>query len=249
MLIIMTSPRCLGTNNDGNQCGNYAVPGREFCKFHGGHAPSGLAHPRVQQALAAGKVGGRFSKNMPTRMKQAYLEQLNDQDWLQLQDDNALLVARTLDLLGRTSIGESLALWQKLSNAYKAMTDASHDGQRSEAAKHLNELGSLINQGLADSYTWREISTTLEQRRKLVETQRRLDQDKGRNITAERALLWIGAIMQSLSSTLSDELDQQTANKILGAIGEDLNRLLGEEPATDRGYEGVVDRKGFPADT
>ena len=45
----MTSrPRCQGTNRQGKPCGNPAVRGRKFCKFHGGHAKRGEDHPNYK---------------------------------------------------------------------------------------------------------------------------------------------------------------------------------------------------------
>lgn len=235
--------QCQRIKKDGEQCKNSALVGREYCKFHWGAVPSGRDNYRFKT--------GRWSKDLPVRLAATYLEMLHDEEWLDLKDDNALMMVRVEDLLGKIDFGESIKLWEKLGNHYKKAVDYSHRGDVDKARIELDKLGALINRGLSESYTWREVMSILEQRRRLVETQRRLDQDKGRNISVDRAMIWVGAIMDSITRALTDELPPDKARKILRVVGNDMNRLLYMDPSPSENMEGVhkgiVDGRGFPA--
>src|SRR5512137_3225662 len=96
--------RCTATSKRTHeQCGAWAVPGREVCHWHGGRSPRGLAHPSTRT--------GRFSKDLPTRMLANYQAALADPEMLALSEELAVVTAREADLIARVDTGEAGAVW------------------------------------------------------------------------------------------------------------------------------------------
>jgi hypothetical protein len=228
--IISTKNFCKGTNKQGEPCGNAAAVGREHCKFHGGHSAIGVQHYNFKH--------GRFSKHIPTRLYATYQQMRRDPALLSLQAENALMLTRINDLLDRTDTGEAGETWGKLRKIFDRLMSASEDEDSYEVAMALAELGETINRGYSDYLAWAAVMDAIERRRKLVDTERRLNIDLGRSISADRALIWIGSVMDSVIRNVTEFVDSETAKKIIGGISTDLNRLLD--------YDGRVTESDIP---
>lgn len=174
------------------------------CRLHGGKSLAGVASPTF--------VTGRYSKHLPARLADQYLASRNDPELLALRDEVAIVDSRLNDLLGRVDTGESGALWKQ---ARKLLSDYRTTGEES----HLYALGLTINEALDDYAAWQEIQLLLEQRRKLVETERKRLVDMQQMITAERAMLLIAAISDTIRRHVSDR-------NVLAAINADLGALI-----------------------
>ena len=191
----------------GQQCRRRAVDGMKVCQVHGGATPRGIASPHYKD--------GRYSKVLPTRLAARYMEAQRDPALLELREDVALLDARLADLLARVDTGESGAIWQSLAAARKEAIDAKQAGKQEEQAKALNTIMQLISQGHADYRAWGEVGAVLEQRRKLVESERKRLVEAQQTLTVEKAMLLIGAIGGIIKAHVSD---RTTLSKISADI-------------------------------
>jgi len=83
----------------------------------------------------------------------------------------------------------------------------------------VSELGEL-SEGAGDEVKkWDEIGKLMEQRRKLVESERRRETDLQMNITSERAMLMIAALVDIVRQHVDDR-------GILAAISADVGKLI-----------------------
>ena len=156
-------------------------------------------------------VTGRYSKHLPTRLADQYLASRNDPELLALRDEVAIVDSRLNDLLDRVDSGESGALWKQ---ARKMMSDYRTTGEES----FLYALEATINSALDDYAAWQEIQLLLEQRRKLVETERKRLVDMQQMITAERAMLLISAITDVIRRNVNDRGTLARINSELGTL-------------------------------
>lgn len=186
------------------------------CRMHGGASPSGLAHPNTTH--------GRYSKHLPTRMLASYEQAQQDPELLNLREDIALLDARLSDLLRRVDSGESGKLWQDLRAASKAY----RKGDETQQLESLLEMFSLIDRGYLDTQAWGEIRAAVEQRRKLVESERKRLIEMQQMMTMSQAQLLIARLYDVVSQHVSDRAT-------LAAIGTGLQALAGAGAAVPTG--------------
>src|SRR5262245_50580993 len=130
----------------------------------------------------------------------------------------------------------SKSLPEKLAALYhRSMNDPELSNMRSEVAlldARLYELaekfqaleGPLSESEMQDA--WVQIITTIEARRRVIETMNRID--SGNHLTAEQALALIGTICDSLRNIVLRLADKPTANLILEAVSKNIREVLGE---------------------
>lgn len=183
------------------------------CRMHGGSTPVGLAHPST--------VTGRWSKDLPTRMAARYAEALSDGELIALRDELALTDARLSDLLGKVETGEAGDLWRDLRDAKVAFSAAR--GDSAKAAPYLAQILSLIDRGARDWMVWNDIGNTIERRRRIAETERKRLEAMQNSMTAEQAMLLLGAVVDTIRRHVTDR-------EVLRGISSDLSGLLAREP-------------------
>ena len=195
----------------GKQCQRKAVTGKRVCQVHGGATPSGLASPHFKT--------GRYSKHLPSRLAAQYIAAESDPRLLELRDEVALTDARLADLLARVDTGESGALWQSLQALRMEVIACKRAGDSVGQTVALNALLDTVGQGHADYRAWAEIGGVIEQRRKLVESERKRLVEMQQTLTVERAMLLIGAISGVIKAHVHDRTT-------LAAIGRDIESII-----------------------
>lgn len=144
---------------------------------------------------------GRWSKHMPTRLLARFKEGLDDPDLIAVRPEIALLDTRIADILEQVNNSESGELWKRLKEALREYDHAKNDGDRAEA---FGRMRWLINEGHQEYMNWMDIRHTIEDRRRLVETERQRLKDLHQMIDAKQALLLIGAIGNIIRENVSD---------------------------------------------
>ncbi len=185
------------------------------CYLHGGKSLAGQASPRFRT--------GRYSKYLPARLQDRYQTAVEDRELLAMREDIALLDARIGELVERIDTRESGAAWMAAHTAL-SLYFQNYQSRRPEAvekaAQALTDLDEAITRGLSDYQNWAEINATLEQRRKLVESERKRLVEMQQVITAERAVLLFSAFVDIIKRNVTDR-SQLTA--ITRELGELLN--------------------------
>jgi hypothetical protein len=213
-------PQCSArSKRTGQQCQRQAMEGRTVCYHHGGKTPVGLAAPNYQT--------GRYSRYLPARLLERYHEAASDPQLLELQAEIALIDARLGELLGRVDTGESGRRWRRAQAAAADYRAALKRGEDVDAAR--DALFAAILAGVQDEAAWADIHATIEQRRKLAESERKRLVETNQTITVERAMLIIAGLTDIIRRHVPDP--QQRA-----AIAADLSQLTGPAPGRrDRG--------------
>lgn len=185
------------------------------CYLHGGKSLSGAAAPAFKT--------GRYSKYLPERLAQRYHEAQADNDLLVLRDEIALLDARLGELLGRIDTGESAQRWAGAREAFVTLQQAKDSGDDKKAATAMSALGSiLLNNN--DYGIWEDIAALLDLRKRMVESERKRLVEMQQMITAERAMILMAAIVDTIRTHVTDR-------NALAAISSDLRKLITLEPS------------------
>lgn len=202
---------CGAKTRSGKPCQSLPVLGSKRCRMHGGHALRGMANPAFKT--------GRYSEYIPERLLARYQEAASDTQLLELDHDIALVDARLSDLLGRADTGEAGKLWEKAQRANDDIRKALHNENYGGVMIASEELDRLIGDRLMDYQAWNEITSLLDQRRKLVESQRKRLIESQQMITSEQAMTFVVALTDIIRRNVTDRTT-------LNAISIEMSKLI-----------------------
>lgn len=166
------------------------------CSLHGGKTPGGIASPQFKT--------GKYSKYLPSRLLERYQVAAKDSDLLALREDIALIDARISDLLSRVDTGESGALWSEARKAFEDFRVANATKNADKMRTALMDLDSALERGITDYRAWNEVGQAIEQRRKLVESERKRLVEMQQMITSEQAMSLVAALTASVKEHVTD---------------------------------------------
>lgn len=208
----------------GERCRRRATRGFPVCQVHGSGSP--------RKGKPGGRpiVHGRYSKYLPDRLAARYLEAQADVRLLELRDEIGLVDARIAELLERLSSGESGQGWREVQAAYAGLkATIGTQGVPGDAGSFqaaLAALGDVIGRGNRDHQVWEEILALVDQRRRLVESERKRHVEMQQMITAERAMILLAAI----TSIIKEHVHEHTT---LAAISRGIRALVADDAGTE----------------
>jgi hypothetical protein len=169
--------RCQAWNpNQARQCLSLAMKEKRVCYKHGGATPGGMGSPNWKH--------GRYSRYVPTGLRERYESEASDPELLALNDEIALMRSRLSSLLEK--IGEmpdSGATWRDLRKTLKRFEKAQRlvsslegierERKMKEVRQIFEQLRSAINRGAAEWAAWGEVLSITEQVRKLSDSEQK----------------------------------------------------------------------------
>lgn len=204
--------RCGAKTRSGKPCQLWAMPNGR-CGKHGGLTPRGAASPHFKT--------GRYSRDLPTRMASRYQEAVADPELLSLREEIAAIDARVSDLLGRVDTGEAGVAWRNATDAFFEVQTAISKQDVFHMQVGLTKLENLLAKGRNDYAAWGEVINLFEARRRLVVDERKRLVEMNQVITAERAMLLVGAIIEIIRRNVSDR-------NVLSSISREISTIVEE---------------------
>jgi hypothetical protein len=217
-----------GRRKDGWPCESPYIRDNGRCKMHGGNQPTGAEHHNFKHGRAS-----RAYSALPARFKAAYMASMEDDDLLSLRADISLTDARMTELIERLDTGETGERWRGVATLSGGLTsELNHDDlDRDELMVLSVRLRELSEAAISDERAWRELKSTSQHRRKLVDTERQRLKDLHAYLTAEEALAIMGRITDSIIRHVEDKA-------ALTAILHEIQVVTGNDPR-DRGLIGA----------
>lgn len=188
------------------------MKGMGVCASHGGKSLRGVD--------ASGFRTGRYSKYLPDRLLPKYHEALADEELTRLDDEIALVDARLqeqLSILQR--FGTTPGGWERAKRTFRSFRDNTNRGRRAPALDALNELDQIFGADATDAVAWEGVNELIEQRRKLVETERKRLADEDRMISVERLMIMAAAIIDIIRRHVVSKEQR-------GAISDEIRLLV-----------------------
>lgn len=189
-------PEC-GTIRE--RCSQYPTKGKEKCRYHGGHAATGLASTNHQ--------GHGLSKSIPTRFLDKYAMHYQDPDILNMVDDIAILKMRRDNLL------EKLDQLPVADNQWVELRDKFERLQYHMEQQHINKidemmwaLGKIIADGYQSVLIWQELENTIEASRKVRDSEIKRRKIAQTIITEQQFHRVIGFIMSVIQNRVKDPI-------------------------------------------
>ena len=187
--------------------------GANRCKFHGGASLSGVAHPQY-------KDGSRARGVIARKLGQMYEDALQDDRLLELRSDLAIIEYRLADLIDNMEEMDSGDNWKEVERLYSRMRKAVQSNNQQSFLSNLNLLGQLITKGVSEHDRWQVIIDTIQNRRILVESERRRLVEMQQMMTAEQAMAMLTYVVSVIRKHVDDP-------KTLAAISTDISAYIG----------------------
>lgn len=196
------------------RCRNYRAPGFTVCEFHGAATPVGMAAP--------GAKHGRYSRVMPRRLTQRFETLVTDTETLNLARDLALLDTRIEELLGRIDEGESETGWRRAGDAFTKLRAAMTTGDGQVIREQIQALTRAFAAATAGDSNWRDIRDALQERRLIVESERRRLVDLHQMVTVEELMVFANALVGIVNAEVADQRTRTSiAMKVRGLLSKE----------------------------
>lgn len=209
--------QCTATSKrSGERCKRHASKGRNVCAIHGGKSLVGRDLPQFRH--------GRYSKYLPDNLAERYNEALANPDLISLEDDIALIESRlTLQLDAVRGAGADENLLHRLREMYGQFRRHTNAGNQEGAIQAITALGELLFQGADTRVAWDEVNSLIEQRRKLVETERKRLIDENQMITVDRLMILVAAIVDIIRRNVVSKEER-------AAVASEIRLLVDSNP-------------------
>lgn len=237
---------CGAKTRSGGKCHSRPMPNGR-CRLHGGKTPGGLNSPNLKHGRHSKYLPKNLLATYKEALQDQNLLQLHDEialidarlaevlgkvqagkdlnQWESIQTEFAGLLtalqgipAVAAQITGKEN-PNAVALQAQWRGPKKLKTERLDEASATaRLLETLANLGNLIVTGIDTKEAWDMIQALIEQRRKLVESERKWYIENQQVITAEKALILIAAIAEIIKTNVSDTKTRQT-------IIENINRL------------------------
>ena len=181
------------------------------CHKHGG--------PSLKGVESATFKHGKYSKYCNTKFRDVLDQFLDADDYLEQRAEIELLDARIAELLGRVGNGETEAAWKQVLKDIAEFKKLWEDGTKIDDLKVAAKSLFLTAEAVRTDYSdWRALQSTIEQRRRLIESERKRQIETGFMLTQDAVARFYDACLRAVTDNVSDR-------KVLSAIQAQLSSL------------------------
>lgn len=216
------------SRRSGVQCRGIAVSGspNKKCRMHGGNAQHaiGAANPQFKH--------GRHSKYLPSQLDTLYREALANPDLLELADHIALLEARIQSILAENAAGDPVPRWSDFRTQFDRLATAVLTGDPEAINAELASIFATLDAGAKWDSTWEQVTGTLEQLRKLTDTEVKRKKELNQMVPIERVVILMAAVANAVKRHVSNPSEIQ-------AVYRELAMLHGTDKVHDKKVERV----------
>lgn len=191
----MSKTICGAKKRDGSVCHQPAMENGK-CRLHGGKTPKGIASPHFKD--------GRWSEHMPAPFQENYQRARGDKDNLQFNDDIALIDAMILANLPKLETRESGAAWKAIKKSVTDLRKSFADEDYGRVLVTVDEMVEIVNEQMLFYATEEEIKSSLEQRRKLAESEQKRRINMQQFVDSQDAMAMVTALLQSVKENVTD---------------------------------------------
>ena len=179
------------------------------CRMHGGVA---LVGAQVNNFRT-----GRHSKYLPADLDKIYTEALANPDLLEMADHIALLEARIQDVLKRASGGEPIPRWVDVRHAFDDLATVVLAGEQNLISAQLDRMYKLLEGGEKWDTTWEQVTGTMEQLRKMTDTEVKRKKELNQMVAVERVVALMAAVGQAVKRNVKnpDEINAVYAELVI----------------------------------
>lgn len=196
------------------RCKGPAVAGdpRQLCRMHAGgdFAFCGAGNPMF--------VNGRYSKFLPAKLGALYEEAVANPDLIDLSDHIALLEARVQDVLLANIDGDPVPKWGEVKEMFDNVATAALGGDADRLTETLAAMYRMLESGEKWDQTWAEVQSTLEQLRKLTDTDIKRRKELNQMVPVERVVALMAAVGMAVKRNVKDPAEIEAVYRDLALL-------------------------------
>ena len=180
-----------------------AIKGR--CRMHGGASLVGEASPHFKD--------GSTSKYIPAHMREHWDVARFDPEPLSVRKNLDVIQARIYQLQERigTNFNECAEYWKQAKDGLREMRQARQAEDKDAQAEAFNKVQQALDAANPDYLAFDKLGEQIDLHRKLAESeQKRLDKSE-QNITLDRAMMTLAALVEIIRTEVTDK---QTMSRI-----------------------------------
>jgi hypothetical protein len=183
-------------------------------------------------------------------MLDRYHEAEADTEYLALKAEVALLDARLLDILKRVDSGESSRIWGQLRDAVTNLDTAQLIGDEVGIRFAVAGIKKLVNAGAADWAAWKDVRSLVQERKVLVESERKRLVEAQQLIQVDQAMSLLALLVDAVREVADDRTLRHVVDayaRLTGTAGTDADNATpgdADEAAIDADVVPVAVRNG-----
>lgn len=188
------------SKRSGKQCRGPAIAGspNQKCRMHGGNSAHAIGPANKSYRT------GRHSKFLPAKMAELYEEALANPSLIEMNDHIALLEARIQDVLAGLDEGEPNPKWSNIREVWDRIQTALLGKDMDTTMSAMEEMNGLLDAGDKFDRTWIEVGGTMEQLRKMTDTEVKRKKDLHQMIPIERVTILMGAVGDAVKRNVTN---------------------------------------------
>lgn len=199
----MPNPGSFGGENAAKQCTAISKRSRERCKgpavvgsanqkcrMHGGTAETGIAASNFKH--------GRHSRALPPNIDTLYQQARNNPDLIEMSDHIALLEARIQQVLIELKDEGTVPSWSAMRAMFETLETALLSGDVDKVVPALDAMHKLLDDGKRWDTTWASVLETMEQLRKLTDTEVKRKKELNQMVPVERVVALMAAVAEAV---------------------------------------------------
>lgn len=222
--------QCTQVRADGSRCRGAAIllSPQQKCANHGGSSTrhlKGINNPQFKT--------GRYSKYLPSRLAELYEQAVTNPELLEMRDHLALLDTRIQDILRQTQQGDPAPRWAEVKERFADFETAILGGDQTKVIESLTTLHALLDAGETWDRAWDQILETMEQLRKVADTEVKRQKELNQMIPVERVVILMAAMGAAVKRHVKDP------EEIRAVLGEISNMYRSNRSTSGGAHERV----------
>lgn len=188
------------------------------CKLHGGNSPRGAMSPHFRH--------GMYSKYLPKTLGQRLDELASNPNTHDLREQTAILDAVMISNLQEWAAGGGGVIWEELNRKRTEYMRATSRKDTRLMVQIVNEIMETIASGHSKLMASREIRDTVEDRRKITESERRRRIEEKSMIPVEQVVTVLVAIGDSIRRHITD---QDARNAVVSDVSIAMGSIMARQ--------------------
>ncbi len=211
-----TRAKCVAYNKDGiTHWKGLAVAGSNpaRCRMHGGKvAGIGLSAPNFKH--------GRYSRFLPADMVKLFEQANANPELLEMSEHIALLEARIQAVLAASAAGDPVPTWAEFSEVFADLETVVLAGETDRVVDQLARMHRILDAGMRWDTTWQTVGGTMEQLRKVVDTEVKRKKELNQMVPIERIMVLMSAVAMAVKRNVTNPAE-------IDAVQREMAMLLG----------------------
>lgn len=185
---------------------------------------------------------GRHSKYLPAKLNELYVEARSNPELLEMADHIALLEAHMQEILATSTAGEAVPKWSDLAEAFGRVETDILSGDLAAAVPGMERIHQILESGMNWDRTWDQVTSTMEQLRRLTDTETKRKRELNQMVPVERVIILMAAVGEAVKRHVKDPAQIQAVYRELAELhgGDNVPDSRGVNALTRVGPE-VID--------